>query len=44
MLYNLELFEKIVGMLDFVILDMNLALKILFMIIRLLSTCKPNEE
>ena len=33
MLYNLELFEKNVGKLDFEILDIDLALKVLFKII-----------
>ena len=32
MLYNLELFEKNVGKLDFEILDVDLALKVLFKI------------
>ena len=32
MLYNLELFEKNVGKLDFEILDIDLALKVLFKI------------
>ena len=39
MLSNLELFEKNVGMLQFVTLETDLALKVLFMIMRLLSTC-----
>ena len=38
MFYNLELFEKNVVMLDFVILDIDFAFTIMFMIMRLLST------